>query len=131
VAAVVAGALALAGLVVMPSAAPMLWAGMRRVGWPLAVVSAVGGIGSVVAHVARRFQLARVLAAVAVVGVVAGWGVAQWPHLIVPDVTVGAAAAPRGSLRPIAIGAVVGGMLLLPSLLLLFRVFKRSRHEAA
>jgi cytochrome bd ubiquinol oxidase subunit II len=130
VAAVVAGVLALAGLVLMPSAAPILWAGMRRVGWPLAVVSAVGGVGSVAAHVTRRFQLARMLAAVAVVGVVAGWGVAQWPRLIVPDVTVGAAAAPNGSLRPVAIGSVIGGLLLAPSLLLLFRVFKGSRYEA-
>jgi cytochrome d ubiquinol oxidase subunit II len=112
----------------MPSAAPVLWAGMRRVGWPLAVVSALGGIGSVAAHVVRRFRLARVLAAVAVVGVVAGWGVAQWPHLIVPDVTVGEAAAPNGSLRPVAIGSVLGGILLAPSLLLLFRVFKSSRR---
>ena len=69
---------------------------------------------------------ASVAAAAAVAAVVAGWGVAQWPYLIVPDVTATDAAAPAASLRSIAIGCAVGAALLLPSLLLLFRVFKSA-----
>jgi cytochrome bd ubiquinol oxidase subunit II len=66
---------------------------------------------------------------VAVASVIAGWGVAQWPYLIVPDVTISDASAPLSSLRAIAIGYALGVALLIPSLLLLFRVFK-STHDA-
>jgi cytochrome d ubiquinol oxidase subunit II len=64
---------------------------------------------------------------VAVASVVVGWGVAQWPFLIVPDVTAAGAAAPAAALRPIAIGYLIGGALLAPSLWALFRVFKVGR----
>jgi cytochrome bd ubiquinol oxidase subunit II len=59
-----------------------------------------------------------------VVGVVAGWGVAQWPYLIVPDVTASETAAPASALRPLVIGFAIGSVLLAPSLFVLFRVFK-------
>src|SRR5207248_805245 len=101
-----------------------------HMGWPLVVLSAAGGVGALLAVVNRRYRLARVSAAIAVASVVAGWGVAQWPYLIVPDVTVAGAAAPADSLRPIAIGAAIGAALLGPSLLLLFRVFKSSKNIA-
>jgi len=43
--------------------------------------------------------------------VIAGWGVAQWPYLIVPDLTAAEAAAPKSSLGPIVIGLAVGAAL--------------------
>ena len=49
---------------------------------------------------------------------------AQWPYLIVPDVTVTAAAAPDATLRVVIIGFALGGAVLAPSLYLLFRIFK-------
>jgi cytochrome d ubiquinol oxidase subunit II len=50
--------------------------------------------------------------------------VAQWPYLIVPDVTVTSAAAPDATLRVVIIGFALGGAVLAPSLFLLFRIFK-------
>jgi cytochrome d ubiquinol oxidase subunit II len=127
IAALVSGALAAAGLVVMAVDVPALWAGMREDGWPLVLLSAAGGLASLLLIARRRDRVARVAAAVAVGSVVAAWGVAQWPYLISPDLTAQAAAAPVSALRPIAVGLVVGGALLLPSLLLMFRVFKAAR----
>jgi len=106
---------------------PQLWHGMLTRAWPFAVLSAVGGIASLWAVMRRRYRFARVGAAVAVASVVMGWGVAQWPYLIVPDLTVADAAAPANALRPLAVGFAVGSLLLAPSLLVLFRVFKGSR----
>jgi len=90
------------------------------------VASAVCGIASLWSVARRRYRLARVGAAVAVASLVAGWGVAQWPYLIVPDMTVADAAAPANALRPLAVGFAVGILLLAPSLFVLFRVFKGS-----
>ncbi len=126
-AAIVAGALAAAGLVAVALDAPDLWEGMRERGWPLVLLSAAGGLASLLLILRRRDRAARVAAAVAVGSVVAGWGMAQWPYLITPDLTAGDAAAPVSALRPVAVGLAIGGALLLPSLLLLFRVFKAAR----
>ncbi len=126
--AVAAGALAAAGLVALRAGAPVLWTGMLRRGWPLVALSAAGGLVSLLAMVRRRYGPARAAAAVAVGSVVAGWGVAQWPYVVVPDLKIGDVSAPAGSLRPLVYGSAVGGALLVPSLLVLFRVFKRSRN---
>jgi cytochrome d ubiquinol oxidase subunit II len=125
-----AGALAGVGLVVMRTDAPVLWRGMLEDGWPFVALSAVGGVAALGATYRERERIARVGAAVAVASVVAGWGVAQWPYLIVPDLTAAEAAAPRSSLGPIVIGLTVGAALVAPSLLLLFRVFKSSQVGA-
>ncbi len=123
---VVAGLLAAAGLVVVRSQAPVLWDGMIERGLPFVVLSAAGGVVSIGAIAARRSGWARAAAAVAVGSVLWAWGAAQWPYLVVPDVTAEASAAPADTVRIVAIGFTVGGLLLLPSLLLLFRLFKAS-----
>jgi len=122
----VSGVVAVLGLVVTRSVSPQLWHGMLTRAWPFAVLSAVGGVASLWAVMRRRYRFARVGAAVAVASVVTGWGVAQWPYLIVPDLTVADAAAPANALRPLAVGFAVGSLLLAPSLVVLFRVFKGS-----
>ena len=53
-----------------------------------------------------------------------GWGLAQYPYLLPPDLTIAAAAAPTITLE-LALGAVsVGAIVLFPSLYYLLRVFK-------
>jgi cytochrome d ubiquinol oxidase subunit II len=127
VAGVIAGALAAAGLVLVRAEAPVLWEGMRDAGLLFAASSAVAGVGSLFFVSSRRYRLARAGAVVAVASVLFGWGVAQWPYLIVPDVTVTDAAAPDATLRVVIIGFALGGAVLAPSLFLLFRIFKLER----
>jgi cytochrome bd ubiquinol oxidase subunit II len=124
---VVAGALAAIGLVLVRAEAPVLWEGMLDAGLAFAAVSALGGIVSLAAVWRRRYRVARAGAVVAVASVLFGWGISQWPYLIVPDVTVADAAAPEATLRVVAIGFAIGGALLAPSLYLLFRIFKLER----
>lgn len=124
---VVAGGLAAAGLVLVRADAPVLWEGMRDAGLLFALVSAIAGGGSLFCVWSRRYRLARAGAVVAVASVLFGWGVAQWPYLIVPDVTVTDAAAPDATLRVVIIGFALGGAVLAPSLFLLFRIFKLER----
>ena len=128
----VSGVVAMLGLLVTRDVSPQLWHGhAQHEPGRSPLLSAVGGVASLWTVARRRYRLARVAAAVAVASVVAGWGVAQWPYLIVPDMTVADAAAPANALRPIAVGFAIGGALVAPSLFLLFRVFKGSGARAA
>jgi cytochrome d ubiquinol oxidase subunit II len=127
---IVAGVFAAVGLFVVRANAPTLWDGMLDRGLPFVALSAAGGLASLAGMATRRYALARAAAAVAVAAVLWGWGAAQWPYLVVPDVTAAEAAAPDGTMRVVAIGFTLGGILLAPSLFLLFRVFKATGGSA-
>jgi cytochrome d ubiquinol oxidase subunit II len=75
----------------------------------------------------RRYRAARFAAAAQVTLVVLGWGASQHPWLMVPDFTIGGAAAPPATLRLLIGALIVGSLLLFPSLWILFRSFKGSR----
>jgi cytochrome d ubiquinol oxidase subunit II len=126
VAGALAGLLAAVGLAILRARAPVLWNGMTERGLPFVVLSAVAGLASLGAIARGAYRIARVGTAIAVGAVLWGWGAAQWPYLVVPDVTAEASAAPANTMRAVAVGFTVGGLLLLPSLLALFRVFKRA-----
>jgi len=71
-----------------------------------------------------HYNLARYSCVAQIVTLLAGWGAAQWPYLIYPDVTVTNAAAPASTLALTAWTLPFGLGALLPSLWFLFRVFK-------
>ena len=76
----------------------------------------------------RRFAVARLAAIGQVTFILLGWGLAQYPNLVTPDVTVTNAAAPEFTLRLLVIALGLGAVLLLPSLAYLFYVFKRRER---
>jgi cytochrome d ubiquinol oxidase subunit II len=126
--AVVAGALAVLALPVLAHDAPGLAADLVAGAPALVVLSAAGGLGSIAALAARRYRTARGLAALAVGAVVAGWGVAQYPVLVPPGLTVAQAAAPAQTL-PVTLGVLLAGFAVtLPALALLFAVFGRAAN---
>src|SRR5262249_39152879 len=97
---------------------------------PLVLLSAAGGLASLLFLLARRETAAVAGAACAVAGVVLGWGVAQYPAILPPSFTVERTRAPDAVLRPMAIGGAVGAAPLAPSLGLLFYLFKGKRPPA-
>jgi cytochrome d ubiquinol oxidase subunit II len=124
-AAVVAGALAVVALPVLGHDAPELTARLWQRAWWLVALSAVGGVGSIAAVARYRFRLARGFAGLAVASVLAGWGVAAYPYLVPPGLTVADAAGPAQT-RPVILAVLVAGFLVtVPSLALLLRVFGR------
>jgi cytochrome d ubiquinol oxidase subunit II len=76
----------------------------------------------------RRFALARVLVAFETVGVLAGWYLAHAGFLIPGMMTPATAAAPAATLRTFIWIVAIGAVVLVPSLLLLFGLFKASRQ---
>jgi cytochrome d ubiquinol oxidase subunit II len=93
--------------------------------WPLQIGTAAVAIGCLVALHRRAYRLARALAALQVSLILVGWGLAQRPYLIAPDVTIASAAAPAVTLELTLIIIGGGSLLLVPSLIYLFRVFKK------
>jgi cytochrome d ubiquinol oxidase subunit II len=77
-----------------------------------------------------RPRLARVAVIAQVVLVLWGWAVGQWPYLVPPDLTISATAAPPATLTAMLAVITIGGLLLIPSLWLLFRVFKARNPHA-
>jgi cytochrome bd ubiquinol oxidase subunit II len=126
---VVAGALALAGLVVVRSDVPRLWHGLTSgAGLAMVVVSAAAGIATLALVGTYRFGPARASAAVAVAAIVAGWAFAQEP-IFLPGLTIQQAAAGHSTLVAVVIAAAAGAVVLVPSLFLLFRLFLVGRLD--
>src|SRR4051794_13912889 len=118
----ITGALALAGLVVLHEDAGR---GYHRLldgpGLPGLIVSVAAGLLTLALTVTRRHEPARYSAGPAVAGIVAGWALAQRPELL-PGLTVQQAAAPRSTQIAVIIAVLAGGVILFPSLALLFRL---------
>jgi cytochrome d ubiquinol oxidase subunit II len=126
----VVGALALAGPFVVRSDAPVLYDGLVGQALLCLVVSALAGLGSLLLLVRREFAAARVSATVAVAAVVVGWGLAQYPYLLIPDLRIEAAAADPATLRALLIVLLVGSALLVPALVFMYRLFQRPGAQA-
>jgi cytochrome bd ubiquinol oxidase subunit II len=75
----------------------------------------------------RWFRAARAAAIAQATLILLGWGSAQFPKIIVPDVDIFDSAAPQITLRLLAIALGLGALVLLPSLYFLFTVFKRRQ----
>lgn len=72
----------------------------------------------------RAFHLARVSVAGITVFIIWGWAWAQYPYLLPPDRTITSLAAPRATLVWTLGVLVAGTVILLPSFVYLFRIFK-------
>jgi cytochrome bd ubiquinol oxidase subunit II len=125
----VAGALAIAGLVVLRSDARALFDDLTSGAGIVAVIaSAAAGVVTLALVRAQRYEPARFSAALAVAAIVAGWGIAQSPDIL-PGLTVRAAAAGHSTLVALLISIAAGLIVLLPSLALLFGLVLRGRFD--
>lgn len=119
---VVAGVLAIAGLVVLRHDARELYDGLVSGGGLAAlIVSVVAGLTTLALVWIRRFEPARYTGALAVAAIVAGWALAQQPRFL-PGLTIEQAAASDATLWSVIIAVLGGGIILFPSLVLLFRL---------
>jgi cytochrome d ubiquinol oxidase subunit II len=129
IAAVVAGALAAAGVVFLHRDARYIFDGLTDDGLPLVIVSLLCGTAVLVLLGRGVRRGARPLAVGAVVAVVAGWGVAQWPYLLPETLTISAAAAPSATLTGILVVFGVAVLFVLPAIGLLFTLAQRNLVE--
>jgi cytochrome bd ubiquinol oxidase subunit II len=92
------------------------------------IVSGLAGMATLALVYRRRFEPARVTAALAVAAIIAGWALAQRPRFL-PGLTVEEAAASRSALIAVIVGTAIGAVVLVPSLVLLFSLFLRGRFD--
>lgn len=103
-----------------------LWEGLFSArALPVVAVGVMAALGSGLALLRRRSGLARVCAVAQVACLLAGWGLAQFPYVIYPDLTLHGTAAPPLTQRFYLYSLPLGAALLGPSLWLLFRVAQR------
>ncbi|MDQ0989049.1 cytochrome d ubiquinol oxidase subunit II [Streptomyces sp. V3I7] len=123
---VVTGAVSIAGIFVLQADSPRLFDRLSGPALPLVVLAGVGGLTGLALLFLRRTRGLRETAAAAVALIVAGWGVAQSPYLLGTHLSVAEAAAPDATLVVLVAVACVAVVLILPSIVLLFRLSGRG-----
>ncbi|WP_030485865.1 cytochrome d ubiquinol oxidase subunit II [Nocardioides aequoreus] len=111
--------------------APTLADGLMNQAAPLVGISALFGIATLVLVGIRRFAVARVTALIAVAAVVVGWGVGQYPWLLVDEVTITDAAGAPATLEALLVAVGLAVVIVLPALGYLFKLTQSeswSRH---
>jgi len=113
----VTGVIVVAGLYPVAHDAPTLAAGLHGRALPLLLIAAVAGTTTLVLLYRRKgLGAARVCAVTAVVAVVAGWGVAQYPWMLVDQQRIGGAAGAPATLDALLVVVVLAGLLVVPPL---------------
>jgi cytochrome d ubiquinol oxidase subunit II len=120
--AVVTGAVVFAGLLPVRDDAHTLWDGLTGRALPLMIISAAGGVATILLLVARRFSVARVTGVVAVAAVVSGWGVGQYPWLLVDEVRIADAGGADATLVGLLVAAGLATVIVVPALTYLYRL---------
>ncbi len=129
-AAIVAGALAIAGLIVVHSDGPDLYDGLTSGGGLVAViVSALAGAATLALLLRGHYEAARLGSAVAVGAVVLGWWLAQRPDFLPGQLSFSDAAAGDSTLLALLISIGIGMLVLVPSLWLLFRLTLQGKLD--
>lgn len=117
---------AFGALLLARTGAPQMGARLTTSPWALLFHLATG-VAAVVVLVTlwtRRFRLARLAAAAQVSLVLWGWAFASYPDVLPGSLSIADAAAPPVTLRLTLWALALGAVVLMPSLVYLFRVFK-------
>ncbi|MDZ4232934.1 MAG: cytochrome d ubiquinol oxidase subunit II, partial [Dietzia sp.] len=110
------GAIVFAGLYPVTHDAPTLAAGLRSHAFPLLVIALFAGLAAVTLVFRRRYAIARIPAAAAVGSVITGWGVGQYPWLLVDEVTISDAAGADATLAGLLVVVALAAVIVLPAL---------------
>jgi cytochrome d ubiquinol oxidase subunit II len=127
--AVVTGLIAVAGLSVLRDDAPFLVQRLLRQGRPFIFFSAAGGVGCLTLVASGITRVARALAVGAVVAVLAGWGLAQYPYLLPTSLTIGAGAGAPETMAWVLVVFLIAGVTAVPAVALLFVLDQRGRLQ--
>jgi cytochrome d ubiquinol oxidase subunit II len=125
-AALAAGAVALAGIFALHSEARYIFDRLTDQGLPLVIVSGLCGLAVIALLLRGARRGLRPLAIGAVVAVIWGWGVAQFPYLLPTSLKISESAAPGPTLDAVLIVFGIAVVVVLPALGLLYWLSQRE-----
>ena len=123
----VTGALVLAALLPLRADAPTLYDGLTGRAAPLIAISAATGLATLWLSWRRRHAAARLTAIAAVASVVLGWGLGQYPWLLVDEIRIEEAAGAPATLTGLLIAVALAGAIVVPALGYLFWLTQTER----
>ncbi len=126
VAAVSVGVMAGISFLLSAEGAPTIRKGLGNSVWsvPFHLLTGAVAIWAIWAIWKRHYSLARVLAPIQVTLIIFGWGLAQYPHIVSPNLTFSNTAASKSVLQPVLIIVVIGAVIVIPAFWYLYTVFK-------
>jgi cytochrome bd ubiquinol oxidase subunit II len=127
--AVVAGVIVFAGLYPVLHDAPSLSRGLLGAGLPLLVLAAAAGTTTLVLLYRRMYSIARAFAGTAVGAVVAGWGVGQYPWILVDQLTITQAATADATLGKLGVVEALNVATALPLFGYLLRLTPTDKRD--
>ena len=120
----IVGGLSLAGLVIAATRMPTIWAGMLARAWPAILLAIICGSATIWLTQRRNDWLATITASLTVASVLFGWAWAQYPYLVIPNISIHAGDTPTNVMW-LTIWCVVGGLVVIaPPMAWLFYLFK-------
>lgn len=125
-----AGVLAVVALIALHSDGSYIYDRLINEGLPLVLLSVACGIAFLVLLLRGVHRALRPLAIGAVVAMVWGWAVGQYPYLLPQKLTIDQAAAPSGTLTMVTVVFGIAVVLVVPSLVLLFTLTQKSMLES-
>jgi cytochrome bd ubiquinol oxidase subunit II len=131
VAAVVAGIAAVIGVIALRQDARFIYDGLTS--WPgiaLVVLSGVCGLAALGLLVTGRNRGLRVAAVGAGVTMIWGYFAAAFPYILPTSLKISDAAGPSATLTSVIVVFIVAGVLVIPSLILLYVLSQRSTLES-
>jgi cytochrome bd ubiquinol oxidase subunit II len=121
------GAVALGAVAVLELDAETLSDRLQGRGAAFIVLSAVAGGGALAALLRRSYAAARVAAVAAVASVVLGWGVAQYPFILVDHARIADVAGARATLVGLVVVFGIAAVTAVPAMVWLFVLVNSDR----
>ena len=121
-----AGVLAIAGILVLRSDARFMYDGLTSEGLPLVIVSLACGAGALILLWRGARRGVRPLAVAAVAAIIWGWGAAQYPYLLPQTLTIEQAAGATETLTTVLVVFGIAVVVVLPALAFLFVLDQRG-----
>lgn len=116
------GLVSLVGIAVLASDAPTLFDGLTGRGAPEVFVAAIMGSLTMVMLAQGYTRRARFAAVGAVGAVMLGWGFAQYPWILVDNVSISEGAGHPATLTALLVAAAIATVVVTPALVLLYRL---------
>ncbi|GAB5407412.1 MAG: cytochrome d ubiquinol oxidase subunit II [Aureliella sp.] len=123
----VVGSFSIAGLVIAATRMPTIWSGIMERAWPATLVAIASGIATIGFTLRRNDWLATISASLTVGSVLLGWAWAQYPYVVIPNITIHDVDTPDNVMW-LTIWCIIGGLFVIaPPMTWLYYLFKKNK----